>query len=92
MRPEFLEDEKEEIRLSMEVVEESERLIAGQPGIWIELTAPQWDVERTIYSHVYQPDEDGYCLSIGFAVKVGFWSQNEPILERIVDTLRYCVN
>ncbi len=92
VRPEFLEDEKEEIRLSMEVVEESERLIAGQPGIWIELTAPQWDVERTIYSHVYQPDEDGYCLSIGFAAKVGFWSQNEPILEGIVDTLRYCVN
>jgi hypothetical protein len=90
--PEFLEDEKEEIRLSMEVVEESERLIAGDPGIWIELTAPQWDVERTIYSHVYQPGEDGYCLSIEFAVKMGFWSQNEPILERIMDTMRYCVN
>ncbi|PZC51814.1 MULTISPECIES: right-handed parallel beta-helix repeat-containing protein [unclassified Mesotoga] len=92
VKPEFLEDEKEEIRLSMEVVEESERLIAGEPGIWIELTAPQWDVERTIYSHVYQPGEDGYCLSIGFAAKMGFWSQNEPIFERIMDTVRYCVN
>jgi hypothetical protein len=92
VKPEFLEKEEEETRLNMEVVEEFERLIAGEPGIWIELTAPQWNVERSIYSHVYEPGDDGYCLSVGFAAKTGFWSQYEPVLERIMETLRYCGN
>ncbi|MFA6975462.1 MAG: right-handed parallel beta-helix repeat-containing protein, partial [Mesotoga sp.] len=92
VKPEFLEKEEEETRLNMEVVEEFERLIAGEQGIWIELTAPQWGVERTIYSHVYEPGDDGYCLSVGFAAKTGFWTQYEPVLERIMETLKYCAN
>ncbi|PIJ61264.1 right-handed parallel beta-helix repeat-containing protein [Mesotoga sp. H07.pep.5.3] len=92
VKPEFLEKEEEETRLNMEVVEEFERLIAGEPGIWIELTAAQWNVERSIYSHVYEPGNDGYCLSVGFAAKTGFWTQYEPVLERIMETLRYCGN
>ncbi len=90
VNPGSLEDEKADLKEDMEVLQEFESEIAGMPGVWLILTAPEQDVERVIFAHQFGTGEDGMALSIGFGVREIDWSDIEEIYERIMSSLRYC--
>ncbi len=88
--PEELNVTREELKEDMQVIEESEATVAEKTAYWLMLTEPDYNIDRIIFAHHYETDSDGFALTIGIFVKLGYWEESEPVVQRILESLNYC--